>query len=226
MENQNSQPPQDTPENALPKQPLLSDKPRAQVKMRRADAEPLFERIADKDTEQVITHIRPVKPAGSGINLIGLVVPVGVTVAIAAAGYFGFLHVKEQNARTIAAETAATEAEAAVETRRRTLADMTTDIRDTRSRIPVEIEKAKREAGNKASAEFNEELNTLTRSIEEATSAGRASAQKAESDLRGKIANLRSKSDELAKKAESLETKNREIKVWLNAHTQTMHPKY
>jgi hypothetical protein len=226
MENQDSQPPKDSPESALPKQPLLSDKPRTPMKVRRADAEPLYERIADKDTEQVITHLRPVKPAGSGINPLGLIIPVGVTLAIAAVGYFGFLHVKEHNARMIAAENAATDAEAGKETRRRAFADMTTDIRDTQLRIPAEIEKAKREAAAKATAEFNDELNTLTRAIEETTSAGRATAQKTESDLRGKIADLKSKADALAKKADTIEAKNREIKVWLNAHTQTMHPKY
>src|SRR6476646_3037239 len=150
MENQDSQPPQDSPENVRPKQPLLSDKPRNKMKVRGADAEPLYERIADKEEPQVITHIRPVKPVGSGINLMGLVVPVGITLAIAAAGYFGFMHVKEQKARMIAAENAATEAEATSETRRRALADMTTEIRDIGLRIPVEIEKAKRDAASKA----------------------------------------------------------------------------
>lgn len=226
MENQDSPPPQDSPESVPPKQPLLSDKPRTKMKVRGADAEPLFERIPDKEEPQVITHLRPVKPAGSGINLSGLVAPVVVTLAIAAAGYFGFMHVKEQKARMTAAENAATEAEASSETRRRALADMTTEIRDTTLRIPFEIEKAKRDAASKAAAEFNAEIDKLSRDIAEVTSAGRYAAQKAESEMRGKISGLKGKADALTKKADEIEAKNREIKAWLNAHTRTMHPQF
>lgn len=196
------------------------------LKMRRSAAEPTYQRIEDKGDEPVITHFRPIKPSGSGINLLGLVIPIGVTLAIGAAGYFGVMHVKAQNARIIAAEKGATEAESAREARRRLLSDMTSEIRDTKARIPREIEKAKRDAEYKATAEFTEEIATLTRNIADANSAGRAAAQKVETDLRAKIESLRTKAKELSSKADAAATYNRETKAWLNAHTSTMHPRY
>lgn len=216
MENKNSS------ENLPPD----ADRPKLRPRIRRADAEPTFERIADKDTEQVITHLRPVKPAGSGISPLGLVVPIGVTLAIAAAGYFGFVHVNEQKTRINRAEIEATDAEAAREQLRRTLAETKTAIRDTRARIPLELEKARREAEYKAEVEFRDELAALSRSIAETNSAARLAAQKVDADMKRKISEIKPKLAELRTKAADLETKNREMKAWLNAHTLTMHPKF